>query len=271
MKKLGSKWLAAAALVSGLGVVSGAQAAWDLDCPVATSCTDASSIKLNSVTGVANDSASGAKWVTHSLVSYYDRAPNPDTGGYGMTTASGSSTPAHAIDNQIATEAVLLNFNTSVALSQISIGYKSGDADISVWRYIGGATSSPIVGVGSTAAELIAANWELVGNYGDLAVDTTSPYVNTVNASAKGSSWWLISAYNAGWGAATSGTVNAGDDYFKLFAVAGSAKSCTYGSGTACGDTSKTPEPASLALVAVGMVGALSVRRRRAAKSAGAI
>jgi hypothetical protein len=220
--------------------------------------------------GISGFAASGTAWVagdSASQLQYY-------SGGKGMASDSTSGTaPNHALDNGPSTnssdlingrgntEAILVSFSSSVVLSSIGIGWKSGDADISLFRYTGSSAPSLNGVLASGVTNMLNAGWELVGNYGDLAVDTTNPY-NAVNASGKGSSWWLISAYNSSYGSATTGAVDQGNDFFKVYAVAGSK--CTGGGGTCGGGGSggSVPEPSTIALAALGLVGAFGIRRR---------
>lgn len=228
----------------------------------------------------------GATWTvgSASALQYYSG------GGLGMSSDSTLVTvPNHAMDNGPATDAngkingrgntesVMLSFSSSVVLSSIGVGYKFGDADISLFRYTG-ASAPTLNGTGTSLASMTAAGWELVGNYADLAQDTTNPY-NMVNgcsnvngtaqcsSSSVGSSWWLISAYNTSYGAGTG--LDQGNDYFKIYAVAGAACTSTVGGVCKPGtDESQVPEPTSLALVAVGLLGAAGMRRRRAVTAA---
>lgn len=299
MKKRVLNLVALAALVAGLGMATSAHAAWTFT-GASSEVADGTGISINSVSGAyatnggtlvgagglistastygINGFATNAAWTTGTAAAALALYSG---GGLGMSSDSnGATAPNHAIDNGPGTdasnnvstigntEAVLLKFSSSVVLNTISLGYKAGDADISLFRYTGsGNPAATFGGTGAVLSSMQAASWELVGNYGDLAAAANGS-ANTVNSGAKGSSWWLISAYNSSYGNATTGTVNQGDDYFKLYSVAGAACS---GTAAQCGTPNTpngVPEPTSLALVAIAGLGVVGARRRKVAAAA---
>lgn len=290
MKTNRTQWLALATLAGGLFLSSSAHAAWNFNQANVTGVVGAAgdaTVDLSgfaiqnsgySVTaGVASGGVGGgfnanAKWIANGL-SYY----NPN--GQGMTSGVevAGTAPDHALDNNGMTESVLMKFSNSTVLSSIGIGWASNGAstdcttcivDVSVFRWTGSSAGPTMTTTaGSTSS---VGGWELVGNYG-MKDDQSNPY-NLVNSSAYGSSWWLISAYNSGFATSTItenvrsvGSFDNGNDYFKLFAAAGSnctSKTpgvCAPGTGTQLG---KLPEPASLALTSVALLGMASIRRR---------
>lgn len=129
----------------------------------------------------------------------------------GSGTSNSGSDPFNQPDDDSANDngdidAVLFEFTQDVSLDSVGIGYKSGDADITVLAYT--ALGSPTLDA-VTPTSLLSSGWELVGSYANL----TTASVKAINTASKVASWWLVSAYNPdldskGW--------TFDNDYFKL-------------------------------------------------------
>lgn len=268
--------LLAAALAGTIGAVPAAHATYTFSSSSTSASNvtkDTGDVAINTVAGFSF--AAGGTWVSTALTAF--------SGGLGMESDSPYTNPNHAIDNSGRTEGVLLGFGQSVALNGIGLGYvadylgtsgalrennSATRVDLSVFRYTGnGSPSATSLGTSNLAPSAMAANgWELVGNYGDMARDMSTP-LNAVNSAGKGSSWWLVSAYNAGFTGAgeTVGALDNVADYFKFYSF--TANKCTDTTPGKCTPTttpppSRAPEPASLALVSLALLGAAGASRR---------
>lgn len=305
MKKTGFGWIAASALALGaaLPMAASAQSTWNLYSSSSDGCTQngansgnfgnswacnkgtgngGTNLTASAYSNQIGTSGAGTLQTITGAGTYYANAYLSEWGSSGFGAANrteglSAGSPNHAVDNIPGGQwdGVLLNFgNASEVLTSIGLGWTyNSSADITVMRWTGagspvGSNSSVTTGGNST---LNGTGWTLVGSYKGLTGDSAAPFGgtarNTGAANTATSSWWLITAFNSTLNGGssclksdgTTSTCDEGNDAFKLNYV-----SAKIGSGG--GTPGTVPEPSSIALVALGLIGALGMRRRFAVR-----
>lgn len=153
------------------------------------------------------------------------------------------NSPQHAVDNSSGDyDALLFSFSKVVDLNKLGIGWYQTDADVSVLAYTGTTPfAGNLNGFGSNWAALLSNGWSVVGNYNRNGTGTFN-----VNPADVKSQYWLVGAYNSAYG----GSLSQKNDYFKLNSVTFEAV--------------KVPEPGTVLLFAMGLLGLVAARRRTA-------
>jgi hypothetical protein len=185
------------------------------------------------------------------------------TGGLGLDSLDGSAvneaSPAHAVDNNGADEFLVFKLPSNGMWNVgFTIGYKSGDADITVW--LGGQAGTAAQGDAFALLDQGGFEW----NQGQplvalgyksqtfLDVPTNSPQTLTVAGAA--GRYLIIGAQHECATPAPGCTGEHGEDYFKLMSVVANH-----------GPTppSSVPYPGSLAMVGAGFIAVAAIRRFR--------
>jgi MYXO-CTERM domain-containing protein len=270
------------AMAIGLGLAHGAMAAsQEFIMPGNTlpgACTQVSNASANTSGNTYQCAAEGSNDYTVDVNAYaaatgsaFQAAKIEDwSGGFGVSYSGESGTsPEHAMDNNGKLEMLMFSFDSSFALSNVTIGWPSStyDTDISILAWTGAGDPRSAL-TGSNENNLLATGWDLVGHY-----DNLNDYeARAVNGSALSSSYWIISAFSK-YGDASAPGWDGAKDYMKLYSIKGqftcvnaspSDPSCNPGSGGG----GQVSEPGSMALAGLALAGVFGVRRRRARRLA---
>ena len=171
--------------------------------------------------------------------------------GSGDTSEADSNSPEHAIDNNQRKDSMLLTFGTSVKLTDVQIGYVSGDSDLTILAFTGGSCSGGVSG--QTYSGLTSCGWTLVSHIMNVPQQSGNSFTSINNATSISSQYWLIGTYisELADGPKTVGMVDstATYDHVKLLAVKGDPNG-------------KVPEPGTAALLGIAALGFWRLRRK---------
>lgn len=198
------------------------------------------------------------------------------SGGVGASySGEPTSSPQHALDNHTRFESLLLDFGSeAVNLSKIGVGWSEAWAnqtsctwwgscstsfknvgsqtDLFVLAYTGSDPFSASSMSGLSYSQLLNNGWEIVAN-----VSGSTGTRDIATATPIYSSFWLIGAgsFEATSGGAAITTGDGRHDFIKIAGVTGSVRPPP--------PPGTVAEPGSLALLGLGMLGMLALRRRR--------
>jgi hypothetical protein len=167
------------------------------------------------------------------------------------------SSPEHSVDNEGRSDYVLLSFSQAVNLTQVTMGWRSSDSDLSILAFNGATLPSGMIGTsgnetsGMTHSQLQAAGWKLIGNYSGPTGSSSDEFSINTN-STYSSQYWLVGGYDNRWalnGLTNPSGVGNGNDFVKILALYGNK-------------TTGVPEPNVLMLLGFAVAGLWATRRK---------
>ena len=161
-----------------------------------------------------------------------------------------SLAPEHAMDNNQRKDSMLLSFGTAVKLTDVQIGYTSGDSDLTILAFGSGSCAGSVAG--KTYSQLLSCGWSLVSHLMNVPQQTGTSFTSIGNTGNLTSQYWLISTYIsdlANSAKNVGGSADSTYDHVKLLAVKGDPNG-------------KVPEPGTAALLGIAAIGFWRLRRK---------
>lgn len=167
------------------------------------------------------------------------------------------ASPEHSVDSEGRFDYALFSFSQAVNLTQVTMGWRSTDSDLSILAFNGATLPSGMIGTssndssGMTHTQLQTNGWKLIGNYSGPTGDSSTDFSINTNTSFS-SQYWLVGTYDNRWalnGVTNPSGLGTGNDFVKILSLYGNT-------------TTRVPEPNALMLFGVALAGLWATRRK---------